>query len=181
MHILIDGYNLVRYKYSGLVTHAQWVLFCTSIAHYKKLVSHSITVVLDGDIPEDFPETLGVSVQGSGHRCSADQYIINYCERAPERRGATIVITSDRELQKIIARFGVTIGDSRLFWRILDIAQPRKSIITTQTARKTTQEYNPTLDLLFTTDHTDIPENKILQVPRKKSRDKIFEILLPIK
>jgi len=113
MHIIIDGYNLIRQsdtlrplERAALEDGRKALL--QLLTEYKKRKGHAITVVFDGwqggSFREEQQKTAGVRVIYSRIGESADE-VIKRLVRA--RRGEeTLVVTSDREIRDAAERAG---------------------------------------------------------------------------
>lgn len=117
VHIVIDGYNLIRQsptlstiEYRSLEEGREALL--ERLVSYKKVKHHSITVVFDGanaDIhAERRTRRRGIDVVFSRPGELADSVIKRIVTRERER---AVVVTSDREIADFAARHGSeTIG-----------------------------------------------------------------------
>jgi len=113
MHILIDGYNLIRQS-DSLRRLEKFSLeegrkgLIKRVAGYKKLKNHKITVVFDGWINgsaiEERLREDGVYIVYSRKGETADE-VIKKMARA-ERGGEIIVVTSDRDVADSVVRAG---------------------------------------------------------------------------
>ncbi|OPY09892.1 MAG: YacP-like NYN domain protein [Syntrophaceae bacterium PtaB.Bin095] len=113
MHLIIDGYNLIRqsdaFRQSEKVSleegrHA----LLRSLSQYRKRTGHRITVVFDAWVsgsPEVERDRYGsIAILYSQRGRTADDLIKRIVQ---ERREALVVVTSDREIADFAARRGV--------------------------------------------------------------------------
>jgi len=108
MHIIVDGYNLIGSQtgLSGNLEHKRsWL--AQQLASYQRRKGHHITVVFDGWQSGWSHETIekrdGVSIVYSRVGEKADTVIVRL---ARQRGGGSVVVTSDREVQRAVERFG---------------------------------------------------------------------------
>lgn len=104
MHIVVDGYNLIRQSrhFSSLDRHdleAGRQALVAALAAYKKIKPYTITVVFDGkDAPPGMPRRdrcRGIELRFSGPGELADAVIKRMASR--ERQGV-VVVSSDQEV-----------------------------------------------------------------------------------
>jgi predicted RNA-binding protein with PIN domain len=117
VHILIDGYNLIRQSPTfslietrGLEEGRNALLEC--LASYKKIKRHPITVVFDGAGADTHMEQRtrwkGIGILFSPPGELADTVIKRIATRERER---AVVVTSDREIASFVSQQGgATIG-----------------------------------------------------------------------
>ncbi|HYA13945.1 MAG TPA: NYN domain-containing protein [Syntrophales bacterium] len=121
MHILIDGYNLIRQS-DSLRRHERLSLeegrraLIRFMAGYRKQKGHKVTVVFDGwengPIEEERDRQGGIDIIYSRRGEKADDVIKRYVERPGEE---IIVVTSDRGIADFVIRRGVTAISSHEF------------------------------------------------------------------
>jgi predicted RNA-binding protein with PIN domain len=128
VHIVIDGYNLIRQspifsviERRNLEEGRDALLEC--LASYKKVKRHSITVVFDGTGAETHMEQRtrwkGIRILFSRPGELADSVIKRIAARERER---AIVVTSDREVADFAVRHGAASIDSIEFENKMDMA-----------------------------------------------------------
>lgn len=112
MHIIIDGYNLIRqsealrrFERFGLEAGRRELL--RLLSRYRKSRGHRITVVFDGWMsgpPDEERERAGsITVVYSKRGEKADEVIKRMVSRMEEE---TVVVTSDRDLADSVSRRG---------------------------------------------------------------------------
>jgi predicted RNA-binding protein with PIN domain len=112
MHLIIDGYNLIRqsdtFRRSEKISleegrHA----LLRSLSHYRRRTGHRITVVFDAWVsgsPEVERDRYGgISILYSQRGRTADDLIKQIVQ---DRREALVVVTSDRDIADFAARRG---------------------------------------------------------------------------
>ena len=121
LHLLIDGYNLIRQSAAlGPVDRrditAGREALLKRLAAYRRLKPHAMTVVFDGaGAPEATPErdrVMGVRVVFSRHGETADAVIARMARHEGER---ALVVTSDRGLARAVESAGATVLDALEF------------------------------------------------------------------
>lgn len=126
MHIIVDGYNLIRqsdtlrgYERTSLKAGRQALL--RRLAAYRTLRGHRITVVFDGWVGgsprEERDRAGGVEVIYSRLGEKADEVIKRLVQAGSEE---IMVVTSDREIVNFAARRGKTSIASAAFASLLD-------------------------------------------------------------
>ena len=112
MHIIIDGYNLIRQsdvlrRYERSSLEAGRLALVRRIAAYQKARPHRLTVVFDGregDSPTEQRDVLeGVLVVYSRRGERADDLIKGMVEKSGDE---VLVVTSDRGIADFVARRG---------------------------------------------------------------------------
>jgi predicted RNA-binding protein with PIN domain len=121
MDLIVDGYNLIGAEQGlgGLLEPKRnWLV--QRLSTYRKIKQFNLTVVFDGwrtGAGEETRQTRdGVSIVYSRFGEKADEVIIRL---ARGKGGGSVVITSDREIQKAVERFGAVAVSSDEFSRIL--------------------------------------------------------------
>ncbi len=121
MHIIIDGYNLIRQS-DSLRQHEKHSLeagrraLILRLAEYKRKKGHKITVVFDGwdkgpAIEErDRQENISIIYSCRGEK--ADDVIKRLADSSPEE---AVIVSSDREIAAYVARRGKTVLSSPEF------------------------------------------------------------------
>jgi len=121
IHIIIDGYNLIRQspELSALDTQDLQLgreALVDMLAAYKKLKPHQITVVFDGtDEPSlygNHDRAKGISLRYSHGGKSADDVIGRMARR---EKGRALVVSSDREVMAAAESAGAATMDSAAF------------------------------------------------------------------
>lgn len=121
IHIIIDGYNLIRQspELAGLdrqdLQSGRDALVDLLVA-YKKLKPHKITVVFDGTEPHALfgsrDRVKGIDVRFSQGGMSADDVIRKMVQ---QERAKALVVSSDREVMAAAESAGATVMDSPAF------------------------------------------------------------------
>jgi predicted RNA-binding protein with PIN domain len=125
MHILIDGYNLIRQSVSLRRFERQSLeagrnALIASLSDYKKRKGHKITVVFDGwesgsALEErDFQADINIIYSSRGEK--ADEVIKRLTAESDEE---IIVVSSDREISSFATRRGKTAISSPQFEMIM--------------------------------------------------------------
>lgn len=118
VHIVIDGYNLIRQSPTlSVIEHHSLEegrdALLESLASYKRIKHHPITVVFDGTDADTHMERRtrwkGIAVVFSRPGELADSVIKRIVTRERER---SIVVTSDREIADFAAKHGTATIDS---------------------------------------------------------------------
>ncbi|HVO64842.1 MAG TPA: NYN domain-containing protein [Syntrophales bacterium] len=121
MHIIIDGYNLIRQsdslrRYERLSLEEGRKALIRFMAGYRKNKGHKVTIVFDGwengPAEEERDRQEGIDIIYSRRGEKADDVI----KRNVEKQGEEIVVvTSDRDIADFVTRRGVTAISSREF------------------------------------------------------------------
>jgi len=126
VHIIVDGYNLIRQSdtlrgYERQSLEAGRKALIRNLAQYKRLRGHRITVVFDGWLGgsprEERDLAGGVEIIYSRLGEKADEVIKRLVAAAGEE---ILVVTSDREIAAFAARRGKSSVDSPEFAALLD-------------------------------------------------------------
>jgi predicted RNA-binding protein with PIN domain len=123
--LLIDGYNLLYKAYpSGPPGEVETQEIIESLRKYKRMKSHSITIILDsyerGMPTERKEQQKGIGVVYTRLGEKADQKI----ERQVDRWGGScIVVTSDQELARSVEKKGAAVISSEEFIERLKMAE----------------------------------------------------------
>jgi predicted RNA-binding protein with PIN domain len=121
LHLIIDGYNLIRQSAAlARVDHRDITAgrdaLLRRLAAYRRLKPHRVTVVFDGaGAPEATPEryqVMGVRLVFSRHGETADAVIARMARQDGEK---ALVVTSDRGLARAAEAGGATVLDSLEF------------------------------------------------------------------
>lgn len=125
MHIIVDGYNLIRQSDTFRQAERKSLeegrnALVRSLAGYRKLRGHRITVVFDGWVGgsprEERDLAGGVEIIYSRLGEKADEVIKRLLERGDEEN---LVVTSDREIAVFAVRRGKTAIASAEFDQLL--------------------------------------------------------------
>lgn len=121
IHIIIDGYNLIRQSPDLAPLDRQDLqlgreALIELLAAYKKLKPHKITVVFDGADPSSLygsrDRVKGVAIRFSHGGESADDLIRRM---ARKEKTKALVVSSDREVMAAAESAGATVMDSPAF------------------------------------------------------------------
>ena len=128
VHLLIDGYNLIR-RSASLGTQDELALelgreaLLENLRQYKRIQGHRITVVFDAGskplLSEEHSQQKGIRLIYSGQGETADSVIKRICQK---EGGNVLVVTSDGELASYAERFGSVVVDSEDFEAKLEMA-----------------------------------------------------------
>ena len=154
MHIIIDGYNLIRqsatfsgFELEDLQTGREALI--QALVDYKKIKRHRITVVFDGSgAPYGSPareKIRGIAVRFSHRHESADDIIKRMAAREGER---ALIVSSDRDIIAHAELKGAVTIDSTAFEEKLALAAYRAAKgVASETAgdgwRPTTRKKGP--------------------------------------
>ena len=114
MHVIIDGYNVIRQSYSLRRYERQSLeagrkALINLLSAYKRKKDHKITVVFDGwksgSAKEERDFQSGINIIYSSHGEKADEVIKRLTDQADEE---IIVVTSDRGISSYVIRRGKT-------------------------------------------------------------------------
>jgi len=114
MHIIIDGYNLIRQsdalrRYERFSLEDGRKALIRSISLYKKQRGHKVTVVFDGwqggPVEEERDKLSGIDIIYSRKGEKADEVIKRMVQ---ERAEEIVVVTSDRDIADFVSRRGGT-------------------------------------------------------------------------
>jgi predicted RNA-binding protein with PIN domain len=129
IHIVIDGYNLIRQS-SQLVTVERQDLqtgreaLVDALAAYKRVKPHPITVVFDGvDAPTGMPRRdvhKGIKLYFSAPGETADDMIKRMASR---EKGKLLVVSSDNDIIRYVESMGATAIGSQDFEERLIMAR----------------------------------------------------------
>ena len=135
MHIIIDGYNLIRQssflrRYERQSLEAGRRALILKVSEYKRKKGHKITVVFDGwdtgSALEERTRQGNIDVIYSRRGEKADDVIKRFADKSAEE---TIIISSDREIASYVTRRGKTALSSIEFEALLDKALASPMII----------------------------------------------------
>jgi predicted RNA-binding protein with PIN domain len=121
IHIIIDGYNLIRQSKSLSILDLQDIqlgreALVDRLAAYKKVKSHRITVVFDGTEAPPFSQRRhrhkGISILFSHAGESADAVIKKMARREKQK---ALVVTSDQDIVQSAASNGAATVSADVF------------------------------------------------------------------
>jgi uncharacterized protein len=125
MHILIDGYNLIRQsdtirRFERQSLEAGRDALITFLAGYRQKKNHRITVVFDGwksgSAQEERDYSAGINILYSRHGEKADEVIKRIIAHTDEE---ILVVSSDREISSFAIKRGKTALSSPEFETII--------------------------------------------------------------
>jgi predicted RNA-binding protein with PIN domain len=128
LHIIIDGYNLIRQSASLGRLDEQDILLgrealVDRLAAYRKIKHHPVTVVFDGQNSPAFSKQRyrqkGISIRFSPKGKSADEVIKHM---ASHEREKALVVSSDREVSEFAAACGAATISARQFETKIELA-----------------------------------------------------------
>jgi uncharacterized protein len=133
MHIIIDGYNLIRqsdrlrrYERQSLETGRRALIM--DLAEYRKIKKHKITVVFDGwkngEPDEERDRQAGIDIIYSRLGEKADDVIKRIAEKCSDE---TVVVSSDRDIASYVTRIGQTALSSLDFDNLIYLALTESS------------------------------------------------------
>ncbi|MFP3981750.1 MAG: NYN domain-containing protein [Desulfobacterales bacterium] len=129
LHLIIDGYNLIRRSAPLREEERQSLELGRSalidqLAAYKRVRGHKITVVFDGAANHDDFEAntseKGIRIRFSSHGQTADAVIRKMARREGEK---ALVVTADRPLASAVAAAGAEVVDPAAFEDKMAMAQ----------------------------------------------------------
>jgi len=132
MHIIIDGYNLIRQS-DRLRRAEKFTLeegrhsLIRFLVPYRERKGHRLTVVVDGwdggSFHEERDREGGIDIIYSRKGEKADDLIKRMAERSGDE---LVVVTSDRDIAHFVERCGSTVVTSQTFEGIVNEDQPMK-------------------------------------------------------
>jgi predicted RNA-binding protein with PIN domain len=164
MHIIIDGYNLLKQVVSaGHITEKERSAFVNLLGRYKSKRGHKISIVFDAGPTDKIlkEKQRGIEVIYSGEYCSADDVIVAYVKEHSTKE--ILVITADREIIGHVKKGNVEVADPQLFYQKVKAAFEKSEAALARDQVeiiKTTEHHNPDLDALM-------QEAAHMQVPLK--------------
>ena len=129
IHIIVDGYNLIRQspdlaRLDGQDLQLGREALVDILAAYKKIKAHKITVVFDGAAQPAFygsrDRAKGIAIRFSHGGESADDLIRRMARR---EKAKALVVSSDREVMAAAESAGATVIESAAFEDKLAIAR----------------------------------------------------------
>ncbi|MBI2774544.1 NYN domain-containing protein [Candidatus Dependentiae bacterium] len=152
MILIIDGYNVLKYCVEKSRLHQnEREQFIFLLKRYAALKKMEIVLVFDGG-PLGLPdkETHGsVRVIYTGKAETADEFIVNYCER--HKGGGIVTVSSDREIINAARRFGIeTISAQEFFHYLKDaLTKPKDDSSSTRAIKISDKKDEPDVDQLM--------------------------------
>jgi len=134
MHIIIDGYNLIRQsdelrRYERVSLEEGRKALIRDVSSYKKRKGHKVTVVFDGWVggspEEERDRSSGVNIIYSRKGEKADDVIKRL---ANERTEEIVVVSSDRDIADFVGRRGGTAVSSHQFIELMEKAKSAANI-----------------------------------------------------
>jgi uncharacterized protein len=136
MHIIVDGYNLIRQSDTLRRCERQSLeagrrALIANLADYKRKKGHKITVVFDGwesgSISEERDRQNNINVIYSRRGEKADDVVKRLSDNSPEE---TVIVTSDRDIVSYVTRRSKTALSSPEFEMIMmrAAAEPARSV-----------------------------------------------------
>ena len=128
VHILIDGYNLIRSsasltKMESASLEKGRLALIYRLAEYKKMKGHTITVVFDAALTDNLSveedRKAGIRILYSEMGQKADEVIIKLARQLKDK---TVVVSSDREIQQAARLAGAGVMESQEFEKKLNEA-----------------------------------------------------------
>jgi hypothetical protein len=125
MHIIVDGYNLIRQsdalrRYEKLSLEEGRKALIHSISLYKNQRGHKVTIVFDGwqsgPFEEERDKLSGIDIIFSRKGEKADEVIKRMVQ---ERTEEIVVVTSDREIADFVGRRGGAAISSQEFEELM--------------------------------------------------------------
>ena len=133
MHIIIDGYNLIRQsvalrRYERFSLEAGRKALIRFTALYKRRKGHKVTVVFDGweagPAEEERDRQEGIDIVYSRRGEKADDVIKRMVQHGGEE---CVVVSSDRDIADFVSRRGGTAVSSQEFEALIDRVKDRMS------------------------------------------------------
>lgn len=129
MHIIIDGYNLIRQsdtfrRYERFSLDEGRKALINSISQYRKQKGHAVTIVFDGweggSAEEERDRISGIEIIYSRRGEKADDVIKRMVEK---KEVETLVVTSDRSIADFVNNRGGTAVSSREFEELISMVK----------------------------------------------------------
>jgi predicted RNA-binding protein with PIN domain len=126
MHIIIDGYNLIRQsdtlrRYERVSLEEGRKALIQSMSLYKRLKGHKVTIVFDGweggAAEEERDRISGITIIYSRKGVKADDVIKRMIQKKEEE---TLVVTSDRSIADFVNHRGGTAISSPEFEELIN-------------------------------------------------------------
>lgn len=162
MILIIDGYNILKRQHGvRLIDDTIRKRFIHGVAAYARHSGNKVVIVFDGGAQDDAYEEYGRNVQVvySGTRETADDYIKRYV--AQHNMKDLMLVTSDRELNRVADRYDIPSLDAHEFVLVLQYSEGERSgqhISANAPIIKTSSEEIPELDALMETASKMVPQ-----------------------
>lgn len=154
MHIIIDGYNVLKQVLADEIGMSQRRAFINMLGKYAARKNHTITVIFDGG-PDTWPtqeKDHGITIIYSGTKQSADDVIKKLL--AAKKYGV-LLVSSDNELKAVAARQESASIDAYEFYMLVKNKLTQKNEqASTDIIIKTTAESVSLVDELMQSDKT---------------------------
>ncbi len=146
MHVIIDGYNLIRQsdelrRYERLSLEEARKALIRDLSLYKQRKGHKVTVVFDGwvggPVEEERDRLLGMDIIYSRRGEKADEVIKRISQKSAEE---IVVVTSDRDIADFVNRRRGTAISSHEFVRLLEKAKTSAIEETSNVAERFAEE-----------------------------------------
>lgn len=121
-HLVVDGYNVTKTAYGGLVLEAQRGRLLAGLGGLAARTAAEVTVVFDGSdgaVPVAVPAPRGVRLLFSRTGETADEVILRLVRHEPEGR-PVVVVSSDKEVVEGVRRAGARAVPSVALARLLE-------------------------------------------------------------
>jgi hypothetical protein len=116
---VIDGYNLIhklgKARDSSAMAALRERLEAMLVRYRQKARRHVILVYDGGSGPKPLTTTGAIDVTFSGTVKSADRWIVDHVRSMGVRASMTLVVSSDREIQRHSTAYGAKCIDSEIF------------------------------------------------------------------
>ncbi|NTV67195.1 MAG: NYN domain-containing protein, partial [Chlorobaculum sp.] len=116
---VIDGYNLIhklgKARDSAAMAALRERLEAMLVRYRQKARRHVILVYDGGSGPKPLTTTGAIDVTFSGTVKSADRWIVEHVRSMGVRASMTLVVSSDREIQRHSTAYGAKCIDSEIF------------------------------------------------------------------
>lgn len=177
MHILIDGYNVLKQMLTAdQVSLPQRRAFTNMLGKYAAKKNHTITLVFDGG-PDTWPckeRDHGITILYSGTKQTADDVIKKLLL---EKKHGVLLISSDNELKARAAQRGIDSMNADDFYTLVKNELIQKSELkTSDVVIKTSTQTESLVDELMRADKRkiykddEIEENKRTSPSQKLSK-----------
>ena len=190
MILIIDGYNILKQQQGvHFIDDAVRRRFIHGVAAYARNSGNKVVIVFDGVAHDDAYEKYGRAVQViySGARETADDYIKRYVKT--HRNKDLMLVTSDRELNRVADRYDVPSLDAHEFVRVLVYSANERAAGNTPSDApiiKLSDEVMPELDALMEQASKTVPQKsedartsnrqRVAQKVSKKERELLKKV-----
>lgn len=160
MILILDGYNILK-RHHGIqfVDERERSRFLSELASYARQSGNKIIVVFDGVYDEDEKYGRNVRVVYSGSRETADDYIKRYVQTHAAKD--LMLVSSDRELNRLADRHQVPSLDAHEFIRVLQYSRLERSSSSGSSrvpVIKISDESTPEVDMLMEQGSKIVPQ-----------------------